>query len=127
MRFLLRLMCAVLVFTVTGCQGRLRLVISNDTQDSLSLLSDGRIYIIPAEGQLTINSPEHRTLFVQTGQHTYRFSIPFGPRPHSLNTYVDEHLSANLRIRSASELVIVSKDKSQGRADMSVIGEKTGK
>jgi hypothetical protein len=96
----------LLAIALTGCQGRLNLVLKNNAGIDLFVVSDGKIISVPAGDEVRLGSPIDQSLFLKTKSEAYEFHIPFPPRPYSLNAYIDSHLVTKGQINSLTEIVI---------------------
>ena len=109
---------SLLVLSLTGCQGKLNLIVTNSTADAVSVIADGKNYSITSGADIQIPAPYDQQLAIKASGATYVFHIPLNPRPYSLNDYVDVHLIARLKITAVDKIVIVPKtDAGQGAPD----------
>ena len=107
-----------------GCQGRLDLVVSNNTDVEIRVVSDGKTYFIPPGGKIRFGAPSDHSLFLKSEGMAYQFNSPFNRRPHTLNDYIDIHLITRIQINASDKITILPVDKTnQSKPPISVKGQ----
>lgn len=99
--------CLLLAIALTGCQGRLNLVLKNNAGVSLLVVTDQNAVSVPAGGEVRQGSPFDQNLYLKAQDEAYEFHIPLPARPYALTAYIDSHLVARVQINSLTEIVIL--------------------
>lgn len=108
---------------MTGCQGRLDLIVTNNTNIEIVVMSDGETLSLHPGDTVRIGAPASRSLVLMSESASYQFGMPFNRRPHTLNAYIDEHLVARLQINSPVTMTILPVDSTAQRTPpMSING-----
>lgn len=96
---------------VTGCQGHLRLLVYNDSGTEVEVFSDGKTYRIANRDTARIPSPVDTTVSVSWAHMMTTYTIPFHPRPHTMNDYMNGgKLVLHVQIMADRSLVILPDD-----------------
>lgn len=72
-----------------GCQGRLRLMILNNSGEVAEVLVDGKSNTLLDGQSKKCKSPASGKIIVAWKEVNMTFAFPFASRPHSLNEYID--------------------------------------
>ena len=125
MKRCLRSLMVFSLLTITGCQGQLRLIIHNESGSELTLQSEGREYLLAVDGSATVDCPSDRLLVLSDGISRYAFMFPLGPRPHTINPYIEAHaLVCNVRVISLNNMDILPIDQSETNKPISIPGQR---
>ena len=92
---------------LTSCQGRLRVQIYNNSNEPLVLVTPNKSYPLPVHTHIIIDSPKDMAFTVRWGEQEYSYEFPYGPRPHTVNNYIDYNLVAKIQITPTYDMVIV--------------------
>ncbi|MCO5060901.1 MAG: hypothetical protein M9954_16535 [Cyclobacteriaceae bacterium] len=118
--------CCFIIFSllfISACQGRLHLVLHNDSGVQITVLADEKKTLLPVNGVVTIKCPSNRILFLGREETLYKFILPLSPRPHSINAYINSGtLIAAVRVESVSSIYILPENDSETNAPISIIG-----
>lgn len=81
----------------------------NNADTDLAIFSDGREHGVKKGESITIEAPTDEMLRICANGKNYEFSMPFSPRPHSINEYIEPlQLLVQIEIATPAKLIIKS-------------------
>jgi hypothetical protein len=99
---------ALATLALAGCQGRLHLLLYNDSRERVIVVSDQKQYSIRDKDIIRFRSPTNKILTIIWGTEKFSFAFPFNPRPHTLNKYMNGgKLEVRIQITSARRLLVL--------------------
>ena len=117
------LLALFLLAGLASCQARLQAVIHNESGSQISVEVDKITYALPDGAEIVVKSPADRRMILRGNGVSYRFELPFGPRPHTTSPYIDmRRFLIRIQIRSIGELLIPPLSSPNLEPTLSIVG-----
>ena len=116
----------IFLCSLIGCQGRLSLVFINKTNLHITIKADDTSHSFAPSTKITFKAPEDGNVFLQTGDITYVFDLPFYAYVVTKNDdYMQNgNFDVHINVTAPDEIVILPANDKKDVPSIVVKGEK---